>query len=61
MLRRRKLRRGLRSVRKPAGVLKLPRPVKARKRRKLEDSREELDRLTAEFLRKNDALMRALS
>lgn len=58
---RRKLKRAWHRVRKPAGVLKLPRPAKVRKKKKVEDSREELDRILKESLRKNDALMRALS
>ena len=60
---RRKLKRAWRHVRKPAGVLKLPRPVKkkVKGKKRTEDSREELDRILRESLRKNDALMRALS
>ena len=58
---RRKLKRVWHRVRKPAGVLKLPHLVKKKKKKRIEDSREELDRLTKEFLRENDELMRALS
>jgi len=58
---RKRMAARLRSVRKPAGVLKLPRPAKKKKKREMVDSREELDRLTKEFLRENDELMRALS
>ena len=60
MVRKRKFAlRPWQRVRKPAGVLKLPSP--ARKKAKLEDSRERLKRLLKQSFRENDELMRALS
>lgn len=60
-IRRRKLKRAWRHVRKPAGVLKLPRPVKKTRRRKALSDEEIILRAFEKSMRKNSEAMRLLA